>query len=1255
MKRESSWRSVKKYLAGMAFLCMLLLVCSVWNGEAADTIPVITEDLRDGRASLLKGITVRETIEATGTNLEYQWYWSWDKEGNQEYAIDGANTNSYSIKTEKANHGKYFYCKVSNGAGTVVSKKIYLVVADYVYYDANGGKNAPLELRTECYTEFNISKACPSRVGYTFLGWSTSADGEVKYEPGATMSIEGRTWLYAIWKEGAAEDTQPCIVKEMDDAGRRILTGYNNTEKLYVECAGTNLNYQWYYTEYDKEKECKIEGATENIYAFQVTEKMAGKDYYCKIWNSKGSVTSQKLGYSFLYYISYDANEGESAPGRTQAKYPYECNLSNQVPKRTGYTFVGWSTEKDGAVQYTSGARYRDKKSVTLYAVWKEGETDDSAPVITKNISSGSFYLDYNQKEELSVECTGTNLKYQWYSSNDYAGTEETVLTGETTSSCKITINRNTANRYYYCRISNSKGTVITAKRCLSYMYKISYDANGGENAPAYQLIYYPETAVISSEIPVKEGYTFLGWTTSMDGDAEYKAGDIYDGDTSAILRAVWEKNEDVVPVITKQPSSVIAHGDEVKTFSVETNISDCRYQWYEAESETAEGVLLSGETNATLSVSGAEHSKHYFYCVVSNANGTCVSIRADFRVSYRIAFDTNGGDSFEFTTVAYYNDKVSFPGRETWKGHIFLGWADSREAAKPKYYGGDVLYACENRTFYAVWKLESYTISYDANGGTGAPDSQTKYYGENLVLGKSIPVKENHSFIGWAASADATEPDYAPEDIYTADGDATLYAVWAEEADTAPVITKQPQQVKAHTGEMIQFSIEATGNHLSYQWYYYESEQAEEEIPISGARKNTYECKVTGSMAGRLYYCKVSNSVATVNSHFTGVTVQYTVRFDTNGGSGAPKDQYQTQNMSIWLSKVEPVREEYRFVGWSLSKIGTAVYLPGSEYQGNMDITLYAVWEKIKETERETEPDTPSTEPDTPSTEPDTPSTEPDTTPSTKPTTPATEPTTPSTPATEPTTPSTPATEPTTPSTPATEPTTPTTPATEPTMPSTPSTEPSTPATEPTTPSAPATNPPTPSPAPSQPSVTPPSGTVNSQTAQPVSNGKKTITRKYKKNQKFSLGVKVTGKTTYKTSNKKVVAVDKKGKAQIKGCGRATVTIKQKGKAAQKVYITIIPSAVSVSAKSPKAGQMLISWKKNSSASGYQIQYSEGKEFAQGVTRTGTTKSNKLTKTTVKNLKRGTTYYVRVRTYKKASGGKVYSAWSKVKAVRIK
>ena len=92
--------------------------------------------------------------------------------------------------------------------------------------------------------------------------------------------------------------------------------------------------------------------------------------------------------------------------------------------------------------------------------------------------------------------------------------------------------------------------------------------------------------------------------------------------------------------------------------------------------------------------------------------------------------------------------------------------------------------------TLYAVWKANTYTVSYNANGGSGAPSAQTKTYGTTLKLSSTKPTRTNYTFLGWATSASATSATYAAGANYTANANTTLYAVW-ELAYKKPTISE--------------------------------------------------------------------------------------------------------------------------------------------------------------------------------------------------------------------------------------------------------------------------------------------------------------------------------------------------------------------------------------------------------------------------------------------------------------------------------
>lgn len=164
------------------------------------------------------------------------------------------------------------------------------------------------------------------------------------------------------------------------------------------------------------------------------------------------------------------------------------------------------------------------------------------------------------------------------------------------------------------------------------------------------------------------------------------------------------------------------------------------------------------------------------------------------------------------------------------------------------------------------------------------------------------------------------------------------------------------------------------------------------------------------------------------------------------------------------------------------------------------------------------------------------------------------------------------------------------------------------------------------------------------------------------KKARSFKLNAKTYGgaKLTYKSNNKSV-KVDKNGKVTVakKFVGTATITItaaatKNYNAASKKVTVTVNPTGTSLtSVKNSAKKTMKAAWKKNTAVTGYQVQYATASNFKGA--KTVTIKKTKTTSTTIKKLKKNKKYFVRVRTYQKASGKNYYSNWSKTKTVTIK
>ena len=174
------------------------------------------------------------------------------------------------------------------------------------------------------------------------------------------------------------------------------------------------------------------------------------------------------------------------------------------------------------------------------------------------------------------------------------------------------------------------------------------------------------------------------------------------------------------------------------------------------------------------------------------------------------------------------------------------------------------------------------------------------------------------------------------------------------------------------------------------------------------------------------------------------------------------------------------------------------------------------------------------------------------------------------------------------------------------------------------------------------------------------LSVGRKTVKVAYaKKTLNLNIKAEKGASISVKSANKKVVSIDKKKRAVICGTGKTeiTVTASLNGKKTTvlKIPVSITPIRQSVLAlKSSKSRQMTVSWKKDTRATGYQIMYSTDKKFRKNV-KTVNIKKYKTTRCTVKKLARNKRYYVRVRSYKKVSGGKLYGSWSSTKNVKIK
>ena len=145
---------------------------------------------------------------------------------------------------------------------------------------------------------------------------------------------------------------------------------------------------------------------------------------------------------------------------------------------------------------------------------------------------------------------------------------------------------------------------------------------------------------------------------------------------------------------------------------------------------------------------------------------------------------------TFVATTAAESYQMDVNKGKPTRDRYKFDGWADTANATTAKYFGGELITLTKDnpiKTIYAVWK-PIFELRYDANGGTGAPDSQTytalsaTSTQATFTVPNQTPTKEGYTFKGWADSATATTAQYQPGGpiaVKHENSPKTVYAVW--------------------------------------------------------------------------------------------------------------------------------------------------------------------------------------------------------------------------------------------------------------------------------------------------------------------------------------------------------------------------------------------------------------------------------------------------------------------------------------------
>lgn len=411
-------------------------------------------------------------------------------------------------------------------------------------------------------------------------------------------------------------------------------------------------------------------------------------------------------------------------------------------------------------------------------------------------------------------------------------------------------------NGLSYTLTSNDGEVSVSYKFHAKNGHTVVFDTDGGTTVES-QTVEDGGTITPPDDYPSKTGYRFKGWY--KDGVPYDFTQPVYD---DAVITAKWTVNTyevyfDAGASDDWYPMQTIAYGDKV------VKPVDPTLDGYDFAGWLLDGKVYSFDTPVT-------------------ADMTLTASWKTAQVKTHTVTFTGAGDDF-IQTVAD-GSSATVPTVPSKKGYTFDGW-----------YSGDSLYdfttpVTDDLTVEAHWTKNTYTVSFDSNGGSDVDSQQVEY--KDTVSQPDNPTLDGYTFQGWTLDGD-------PYDFNTpVTSSITLKALWSK---NTPVAKKHTVTFDSGEGSKV------------------DSQTVKEGDPVSKPDNPTREgYTFNGWLLGGDPYDFTTPVMQdlTLTASWTKNKSTYTVKFDLNGGDGNIADQKVKEGSTI-DRPANPTREGYTFMGW--------------------------------------------------------------------------------------------------------------------------------------------------------------------------------------------------------------------------------------------------------------------------------------------------------------------------------------------------
>lgn len=613
----------------------------------------------------------------------------------------------------------YNFSKWSNGSTTnplIVSNitanthitPIFVLKSYTVTWNPNGGTVDPTSTtKTHGSTLGTLptpTRAADVQYTYTFKGWFTATTGGTQIS--ASTTVTGNVTYYAHWTaakrsytatfngNGGSTPSPSSITKE-----------YNTALGTLPTCTRTGYTFLGWYT--------ASSGGTKISTTTVVTKDIT---YYAQ-W----SINS--------YTLTFNPNGGTVTPTSKDLEYNSAYGTL-PTPTRASdaqytYTFAGWYTAATGGTQVTAATKMA-AKDTTVYAHWTSNTRSYTVSYQTTygTLNRTSQSVAYNSKGSCTLTMPDNTAEFTytfagWYTAANGGGTKVgSELTLETPA-IKETVT-------YYAYVTRSTKS-----------YTHTFNANGGGTVSPATITKSYNTALGTLPTVSRTGYTFVGWFDTSAASGGTKATTTTKVTGTKTWYARWsinsytftfDKNGGNTPsttTITKEYNTAVG------TLPTCTRNADNTYTyafagWFDTSAS-------SGGTQLTTTTKVISNKTWYARWTATYKN-------------YTVTWNGNGGTPSKSSSSFHYNDALGTLPTATRTGYTFKGWSTS---ASGSVNVSTTTKVTGNVTYYAVWQINSYTLTVTAGTGGTVSGGGTYNYGATATL-KATPSAGYH-FVKWS------------------------------------------------------------------------------------------------------------------------------------------------------------------------------------------------------------------------------------------------------------------------------------------------------------------------------------------------------------------------------------------------------------------------------------------------------------------------------------------------------------------------